>query len=74
MDTVCTASTDNIVLAPSELLPTTIDTNAALIGHSSEYQQQLHQFLRKYFPSSPISSSSAAVVVVNENKKFNQQQ
>lgn len=44
MDTICSASADYIILAPGELLCAAINTMDALIGHSSEFKQQLHQF------------------------------
>lgn len=53
MDTVCTAATNNI-LAPGEQLPATVHTNDALIGHSPQYQQQLHQLLGKCLSSSTV--------------------
>lgn len=67
-------SANNVILAPGEQLRATIVPSDALIGHSSEHQQQLHQFLRKCFsstaaappplPSSSSSSSSSAAAVV----------
>lgn len=70
MDAVCAARTDHIVLAPGELLPATIDTNAPLIGHSSNDQQQLHQPLRQYVPSSSLASTA---IMANNNMEETEQ-
>lgn len=39
MDAICTASTNNVILAPGELLCAAINANDALIGYPSEFEQ-----------------------------------